>query len=368
VKIALSVDALAPSLTGIGRYTWELVKGLQQHSAVDGLGFYRHGRAVADPAVYLAASGKAPSYWPGQKWWQRRCYRQLVGSSFCHGTNYFLPPEAETGVITVHDLSVFKYPETHPIERIREFEKLLPDSVERASHIITDSVAVRQEVIDFFRINPEKITAVALGADPRYRPATPHQAWPLLQQLGLQPGRYNLCVSTLEPRKRIDNLLHSYQLLTPAERQAYPLVLAGTNGWLNSGLLKQVDQAQQQGWLYRTGFVSDAQLVELYQGACLFIYPSVYEGFGLPVLEAMACGIPVITAQTACLLEVAGDAGVVAADAEPAALAQTMRELLADPQRRQALAVAGSQRAAQYSWAGCIGLTLRVYAKAGGAA
>ncbi len=368
MKIALSVDALAPSLTGIGRYTWEMVQGMQRQAEISQLGYYRHGRAVANPATYLAPQGKAPRYWPGQRWWQRHSYKQLVQSSLCHGTNYFLPKEAQHGVITVHDLSVFKYPETHPVERVREFEKLLPDSVERAAHIITDSEAVRWEVIDFFKICPDKVTAVALGVHPRYRPATPHQAWPLLQHLGLQPGRYNLCVSTLEPRKRIDNLLHSYQLLTPAERKACPLVLAGTNGWLNSGLLQQVDQAQQQGWLYRTGFVSETQLVELYQGACLFIYPSVYEGFGLPVLEAMACGIPVITAQTACLLEVAGDAGVVAADSEPAVLAQTMRELLAEPQRRQALADAGSQRAAQYSWAGCISQTLSVYAKAGGAA
>lgn len=365
MKIALSVDSLAPALTGIGRYTWELVQGMRHHAEISQLGFYRHGRAVSDPAAYLAAEGKAPRYWPGQKWWQRHCYQKLVQSSFCHGTNYFLPKEAQHGVITVHDLSVFKYPETHPIERIREFEKLLPDSIGRVSHIITDSEAVRREVIDFFQVNAEKVTAVPLGIDKRFRPAILDQTWPFLQSLGLQPGRYNLCVSTLEPRKRIENLLQSYQLLTPLERQSHPLVLAGTNGWLNSALLQQVEQAQQQGWLYRTGFVSELQLVELYQGACLFIYPSVYEGFGLPVLEAMACGIPVVISQTASLLEVTGNAGVVAGDAEPEALAKAMSELLADQQRRRALSDTGLQRAAQFSWAGCIRQTLDVYAKAG---
>lgn len=363
MKIALSVDALAPSLTGIGRYTWELVKGLQQHSAVDELGFYRHGRAVADPAIYLAENGKAPSYWPGQKWWQRRCYRQLVGSSFCHGTNYFLPPEAETGVITVHDLSVFKYPETHPIERIREFEKLLPASIEKARHIITDSAAVRSEVIEYFGVAPAKVSVVYLGREPKFKPAVPAQNWPFLAQNQLQPHSYSLCVSTLEPRKQIDQLLCSYQMLPLPLRQAFPLVLAGADGWLSADLMLQIDSAKAQGWLKHLGYVNELQLTELYQGASLFIYPSLYEGFGLPVVEAMSCALPVLISTSACLIEVAGDAAEIAVVNEPAAFASQIKQLLLAPERRAAMAAASLQRAQKFSWAQCVQDTLSIYSQ-----
>lgn len=360
MKIALSVDALAPSLTGIGRYTWELVKGLQQHSAVDELGFYRHGRAVADPAVYLAASGKAPSYWPGQKWWQRRCYQQLVGSSFCHGTNYFLPPEAETGVITVHDLSVFKYPETHPIERIREFEKLLPASIEKACHVITDSEAVRQEVIDWFSLDSSKVTAIHLGVDAAFKPALSTQNWQHLREMGLQPGGYSLCVSTLEPRKRISELLHAYKKLPANLKQRYPLVLAGTNGWENERLLLQIQQAQAEGWLIYPGYVSEPCLVQLYQGTRLFIYPSLYEGFGLPVAEAMACGVPVLASDINCLIEI-GNGMTSHIDVEDVIKFSSTIYHLLSVQNDYSLDMSFSKNTPVYDWNTCVQATVAIY-------
>lgn len=360
MKIALSVDALAPSLTGIGRYTWELVKGLQQHSAVDELGFYRHGRAVADPAVYLAENGKAPSYWPGQKWWQRRCYRQLVGSSFCHGTNYFLPPEAETGVITVHDLSVFKYPETHPIERIREFEKLLPASIEKACHVITDSEAVRQEVIDWFSLDSSKVTAIHLGVDPAFKPAHPAQSWHYLEKLALKAGNYSLCVSTLEPRKRISELLNAYRLLPHSLRQQCPLVLAGTQGWENELLLVQIRLAQAEGWLIYPGFVSESTLVELYQGAKLFIYPSLYEGFGLPVAEAMACGVPVLSSDCVCLKEIGRGISNEVDISNQAEFVQNLLSLL-DASDSNIASSDIKPNTYRYDWGSCVQETIDIY-------
>jgi alpha-1,3-rhamnosyl/mannosyltransferase len=365
VNIALSVDALAPSLTGIGRYTWELVQGLQQHADITKLGFYRHGRAISDPTRYLRDSGDVLRYWPGQRWLQQRAYNKLIAGSFCHGTNYFLPKEAQQGVITVHDLSVFKYPQTHPAARIQEFEKLLPDSIARSSHIITDSETVRQEVIDYFQVKPNQISAVYLGVDQRFKPAACDMALPLLTRLGLQKGHYTLCVSTLEPRKQLKNLVEAYRLLPLATRQAYPLVLAGTNGWLNADLMHDIDRAVQQGWLFKVGFVAELDLVQLYQGASLFVYPSLYEGFGLPVLEAMASGVPVLITANACLMEVAGGAARIAEHAEPEHLTVLIAELLEDVKQRQTWSAAGLRRSAEFSWAKCLNNTVDIYKRAG---
>nr|WP_295953167.1 glycosyltransferase family 1 protein [Rhodoferax sp.] len=372
MKVILSVDALAPALTGIGRYTWELACRLGAVNGVEQLRFYRNQRWIPEPGSLLvpAPDGgtrslfkpKARTFkWPQfvkNGYWQHMCRGQVF-----HGPNYFLPPYAERGVITVHDLSIFKFPETHPAERLAQFDKSFRQSLDLAAHLITDTEAVRQEVIAFFGWQPERVTAVHLGVSPGFRPRTATELVPGLLRHGLVPGQYCLCVSTIEPRKRIGALLTAYGLLPMALRTAYPLVLVGGKGWNSALVHAQMDAAERAGWLRYLGFVPEEDLPLLYAGARLFAYPSIYEGFGLPVAEAMASGVPVLTSSLSCLPEVADGAACLVHPDDTDALCQALDKSLTDNAWREAAVARGLQVAAGYSWQTCAQQTVNVYRK-----
>jgi alpha-1,3-rhamnosyl/mannosyltransferase len=289
--------------------------------------------------------------------------RPLLRTTLVHGPNYFLPEGVEQGVITVHDLSVFRYPETHPVERIRDFERRFERSLRQAAHVITDTETVRGELIDTFGIAPESVTAVLLGVDAAFRPSAAAELEGPLRTWGLEPSRYALCVSTLEPRKKIGELLQAWRALPPSVRDGLPLVLAGGKGWRNDALRAEIDRAVAEGWLVQLGFVEEERLPALYAGARLFIYPSIYEGFGLPPLEAMASGVPVIVANRSCLPEVCGDAALYVDPDDVGPFAEAIERALLDETWRGAAVERGLARAAELSWTRCIEGTVGVYRK-----
>ena len=371
LKLVLSVEALSPSLTGIGRYTWELAQRLPEHDQLQGVRFYRGGLWVDEPSRLLhvaapkGATAKAkpflrlkPPHWL-RNW---RTSAACRGRVF-HGPNFFLPACAEAGVATVHDLSVFKYPETHPLERIRHFEREFTDSMARASHLVTDSEATRLEVMSFLGWPAEKITAVPLGVSSQFAPATEAALAPCLAKYGLTLKRYSLCVSTLEPRKKIANLLQAYQCLPPQVRDQYPLVLVGGAGWLSEALHQQIDRLAAQGWLRYLGFVPEADLPALYAGARAFVYPSIYEGFGLPVLEAMASGVPVVASKFTSLPEVTQGAALLVDPDDIDALSQGIHKSICDEPWRETACKAGLSVAQTYTWSRCVDQTVDVYKK-----
>ena len=298
MNLILGVEALEPHLSGIGRYTWELAQRLQVHSDVNRLRFYKNRRWVTDPASLLNAQtgGKHSLDFlmrTRDKILKKRWVANVVlpfafKNNVFHGPNFFLPPYADVGVITVHDLSVFKYPQTHPTQRVAQFERDFARSVQAAAQVITDSETTRLEVLAYTGLPATRVTAVPLGVSPAFKPRSADELRPVLQAYGLQPGAYLLCVSTFEPRKKISQLLAAYRTLDVALQRQYPLVLAGAAGWLNDGLQAEIAAGQQQGWLVHLGFVPEHDLPCLYAGATSFCYPSVYEGFGLPPIEAMA--------------------------------------------------------------------------------
>lgn len=375
VKLILSVDALSPSLSGIGRYTWELSQRLPRHAQLQAqaVRFYRGGRWIDKPASLLEAVAPKPKPIPTKararlrlkqpRWWRDWRVSAACRGQVFHGTNFFLPACVETGVATVHDLSVFKHPETHPAERIRQFDREFKASMARAAHLITDSEATRLEVMDFLSWPAEKITAVPLGVSSRFAPATAAALAPLLNQYGLTFKGYTLCISTLEPRKKIANLLQAYQCLPLQLRDQYPLVLVGGCGWLSEALHQEIDRLSAQGWLRYLGFVPETALPALYAGARSFVYPSVYEGFGLPVLEAMASGIPVVTSTFTSLPEITQNAALLLNPDDIDALADGIHTSLCDEPWRSKAVVAGRAVAQTYSWDRCIEQTVAVYQK-----
>lgn len=369
MKVVLAVDALTPPLSGIGRYTWELANRLTNRPEVDSLGFYMNGYWVKDPATMLvpSAPGEKPEYkrlagiLSATKWLRKTTANIRCRNALFHGPNFFLPPCADTGVITVHDLSVLKYPETHPAERIRHYEMYFAGSIDRASHLITVSQTTRQEVIDYLGVPENRVTCVYNGVSDNFQTMSVETLQPILPRHELSPGGYSLCVSTLDPRKRIDRLIDAYALLPADLRHRFPLILVGPSGWLNEELNLKIAEATRAGWLKYLGFVPEEDLPYIFAGARLFIYPSIYEGFGLPVVESMASGVPVITSKFSCLPEVSQGAALLIDPDDIEHFSTTIQQGLTDDEWRSTAIMMGLSVAQKYRWERCVEDTLSVY-------
>jgi len=357
--VTLLVDALSPRPGGIGRYTWELCKGLRDHRGIGSLRYFAHNQLIEDPDRLVRGEHPPRARNLARNWLDKRAIR----SSIVHGPNYFLPAFVDSGVITVHDLSVFRFPETHPADRLLEFEREFLNSLSRAAQVITDTETVRNELIATFAVQPDIVTAVPLGVDSTFHPRSAETLAATLEVHGLRPRHYGLCVSTVEPRKKISELLASWRGLPRLLRDQCPLVLCGGAGWRNEGLHEQIRDGVSEGWLRYLGFVDERLLPHLYAGSSLFVYPSTYEGFGLPPLEAMASGVPVIVSDRSCLPEVCGDAARYVDPDDAASFVAIIEQCLTDDNWRKGAIGRGLEHARQFSWRRCIDNTVEVYDK-----
>lgn len=366
MDVSLLVDSLAPRMSGIGRYCWELCQRIPHQPHVSAMHYYRNGHFVADPARLLEDQFKLRRA-VGTKLiprpWLRTFSHKRLNRTLVHSPNYFLPKEAGWGITTVHDLSVLKYPETHPQKRVAHFAREFATSTAKAVHIITDTETMRQEVIDYLGIPPDNVSAIWLASAPGYQPRPAEAVQPYLSGLGLTYGSYGLSVSTLEPRKRIDALIRAWSRLPPAIRGRFPLVLAGSMGWLNDELSPQIEQGQAAGWLRHLGFVTEDHLPLLYSGAAIFAYPSLYEGFGLPLLEAMASGVPAIASNRSCMPEVCGDAPLYVEPDDDDAMLHAVERAFTDELWRVRARESGLRRAKDFDWERCAQQTAAVYWK-----
>jgi glycosyltransferase involved in cell wall biosynthesis len=266
-------------------------------------------------------------------------------------------------VITAHDLSWIRYPETHPSERVRIMNRLFPRSLERANHVITDAEYIRLEIINEFGIAPEHVTAVPLGARPIFRARDESECREVLNTRGLSYRSFILCVGTLEPRKNLEFMIRAYAALPSAFREKHPLVLVGMMGWLTSTIESTMSPLVDAGQVRPLGFASDLDLAALYASAMVLVYPSLYEGFGLPPLEAMACGTPVIVSNRTTLPEVVGSAGELIEPTDTARLTVLLERLADDPKHWQDRATSCLRQAAQFSWQRCAKETVAIYQK-----
>lgn len=376
VQLVLSVDSIHHPLTGIGRYTLELARQLQARTDVQTL-YMGAGRLFETlPACPEAA--------PASRRWLERlprpaialgAYRRWVAARHAallrgheqrllHGTNYYLPAFAGRSLVTIHDASVLLHARSHRPDRVRHLREVVARSLRQASLVLTVSEFSRREIAEAWNYPEERIQVTPLAAAADFHPRDAAQIAAELALLGLRPGAYCLYVGTIEPRKNLATLLRAYAGLPLELRRCYPLVLAGHADWPGDPVLARIQQAQAEGWLRYLGFVPARLLPLLQAGARLFAYPSRYEGFGLPILEAMASAVPVVCADAASLPEVAGDAAAYAAPDDCDGWTALLARGLDDAGWRAQAIERGRLRAASFSWARCAALTVAAYAAA----
>lgn len=375
MQIALNATALLSPLTGIGQYVWHLAQAMAEQGEVQAHYYYgarwsdelRSGAPTA-ASRWLPRLRKAiPFAYEMRHWVQSQGFRLQAKARDCqlyHEPNYLALPFDGPLVLTVHDLSWIRYPQAHPIERVRAMDKYFEPSLRRAQHIITDSVFVQRELQEVFGIEAACIHPIALGVEPLFHPRDASQTQTILDPLQLQHGGYFLAVGTLEPRKNLVNALRAYQRLPLSLRERMPLVLAGMRGWHTEALEKEMAPLVASGQLRLPGYLAREDLATLVAGAKALVFPSIYEGFGLPLVEAMASGVPVLTSNVSSLPEVAQDAGLLFDPLDEVAIGQAMLRLAQDHALHAQLAARALALAPTFTWEKCAQQTVQVYRQA----
>ena len=378
MRVIFNVDAITAPLTGIGRYALELARGLARSEHVEALRLYsayqwvedpehalRSNRTIAAVRRHVPFKSVALEAYTQLRSAMFRLHTRGLGDWLLHTPNYVLMPFAGPALTTVHDLSWLAHPETHPPERVRFLERHLPRSLEQASAVLTDSDFIADEITAKLGVARAKLRVVPLGVDAAYRPRAPRELAPVLARHALADQAYLLVVATQEPRKNLARLARAYAALPRELRARHPLVIAGGRGWLNAELERAVASLEARGEVRRLGYVDEAELPLLYAGAHAFAFPSLYEGFGLPVLEAMASGVPVLTSRGSSLEEIARDAlGPIALCVDPLdvdALRAGLERLLQDDAWRADASARGLAQARAFGWQRCVDATLAVY-------
>lgn len=227
--------------------------------------------------------------------------------------------------------------------------------------IITDSSAIKDEIVEMFGVADNRIKSIPLGVESLFRPLTLEESMPVLHQHGLSYQKYILAVGTLEPRKNLSSALLAYMQLPADIRKHYPLVLVGMKGWHTSSLEKQMAPLVEAGEIRQLGYLEREDLAAIIAGALTLVYPSIYEGFGLPPLEAMTCGVPVIASNVSSLPEVVGDSGLLVNPHDIDDIAKAMETMITAPDIRAASAQKALIRSAEFSWDSCVAQTVNIY-------
>lgn len=372
LRVAVNAVPLRSPLTGVGQYIRHLMAAIEARGDVELRYFYAShwGRkAVASPVVAIddvkrVVKKVLPYPYIVTRAGQRLVFSggmRLIRPQLYHEPNYVALPWDGPLVVTVHDLSFVHHAASHPKERLDHLARYLPSTLERATHVITDSETVRREALAHFGLDPRRVTAVHLGVGPEFAPRSADETAPVLAKLGLTHGGYVLSVGTLEPRKNLSLAIRAWASLPPEVRIARPLAIAGMKGWLNDSLVTLVERLEREGAVRFLGYVDQHDLPFLYAGALALAYPSRYEGFGLPVVEAMACGVPVVTSSASCLPEVAGEAALLVDPDDEGAMANALKRLVEDAALRERLRAAGLARAREFTWTRCAERTLEIY-------
>jgi len=264
-------------------------------------------------------------------------------------------------IFTFYDLSCFRFPETHPYSRVAWQEKHIPKALEQSSHIITISQFSKNELVSYFGVNPERISVIYCGVNDFFYPVDKDAIKITLSNYSLQYKQYILSVGTIEPRKNLNTIIQAYSKLPKDIQDNYSLVIVGAYGWKQSDIILQHSHLIENGKLVFLGYVKQAHLPAVISGASLVAYPSRYEGFGLPVLESMACGTPVISSNSSSMPEILNDPDILLDPDNIPAWTEIIKKVLSDNEYSENLSKQGLERAKNFSWHSCADQTFKTY-------
>lgn len=363
MRIGIDARIVHYARGGIGNYVVHLLKALAKLD-VETDYHILHSRKDRNPPL------PGPNFHPRTCWtpshhrlerWTLGIEAARMGLDLLHSPD-FIPPAFGYGrsVITVHDLNFLHYPQFLTPESRRYYARGIEWAVQRADHILVDSHATRSDLTSMLDVAPAKITVTHLAADTAFQPLPEVKAQQVAARYDLELG-FLLFVGTIEPRKNVPGLLQAYRLLLDSDVTSEPLVLIGGKGWLYDEIFERVEAL---GLTERVRFlhgVPDADLPGLYNAASLSAIPSFYEGFGLPALEAMSCGTPVVVADRASLPEVVGEAGLLVDPEDPDDIALALKRALTQESLRVRMRELGLAQAARFTWEETARDTLAVY-------
>jgi glycosyltransferase involved in cell wall biosynthesis len=381
MHVVLDARYVARTQSGVGHYTQRLIAGL---AAIDRTN--RYTCVVLKDGPGLPVTQPNVECWPTRISFENHVAGDLwllgylpirlrrLRADVYHGPAVFLPliKSGYRTVVTIHDLVSFLFPKTVPRKYSLYMRLMTRLAVRSADRIIAVSGATRDDLVRVLRVPGDRVVVIHEAVAPEFTvPPSPAAIEAVARRYGIRPP-YCLFVGNLEPRKNLARLVEAFALVRSRATagQATPqLVLAGTRGWLSGGIFRAVARHDMASAIRFTGYVAPADLPALYAGATCFVFPSLYEGFGLPVLEAMAAGTPVVASRVGAIPEVAGDAALLVDAERPAEIADALEGVLADGGLRVRLAARGRARAACFTWEAVARQTLAVYedAHAGGA-
>jgi glycosyltransferase involved in cell wall biosynthesis len=358
MQICIDVSPAAQKHAGLGRYASEITVALDQHTPLTPTLFYnRHNNAeLPEPLRHLPRKTVAIGNKPWRmavllssltRWPMDRVFGAV---DVFHATNHLLAHFGQAStVFTLHDLIFLHYPEYHLPYNRWYLSLAMPHFLRAADVIITPSECSRQDALKFYNLPEEKMKVIYEAAGPGFKPAGNRDTLEAVRHKYNLPEQFILHVGTIEPRKNLSRLLDAYKAVLPD----YPdlgLVLLGKKGWLYDTFFEKLESLGLAEKVIFPGYVDEAELPAIYQLAEVFVYPSLYEGFGLPPLEAMACGVPVVSSNAASLPEVVGNAGLLVNPVDIGEISQALRAVLDDRELRQRLGQQGLARAATFSW------------------
>jgi glycosyltransferase involved in cell wall biosynthesis len=364
MRIGIDISRAAPTRrTGTERYSYELLAALARSDRCHEYTLYCNGLPAELPPLgtnFSLRNIPLPRLWTHARLGPASC-RDRLDLLFipAHVLPLLHPPRS---VVTIHDLGYLRFPAAYTARRRLELHLTTLWSARAAGHLIADSAATRDDLAGKYAINPDKISVVYLACGKEFQPShDPAVIRACRLKYGILPLEkpYLLYVGTLQPRKNLRRLIDAFAQTAAGE---VLLVLAGGRGWLSEPIAQRA--AALAGQVHCTGFVADEDLPVLLSGAQAFVFPSLHEGFGMPVLEAMACGTPVLTSRCSSLPEVAGEAALLVDPLDTAAIAAGLRCLLDAPELRAELRERGLAQAARFSWERCARETRQVLLRA----
>jgi alpha-1,3-rhamnosyl/mannosyltransferase len=382
MRVVVNQLAALGRRTGIGHYTAELLRCLRQQAPPGSIHVFPNYLTHCAREAWLwlrrrlesgnGAASSAGAGLRGAALVQMRGYGRtfltryfkvlcrLKQFDLYHEPNFIPMPSDRPTIATLHDLSVLLHPEWHPADRVAHFERYFREGLERCTHFLAISEYGRQEVIRTLGIPPERVTRTYMGIRPGLAPLPEQEVRAVLARLGL-PGQYLLYLGTIEPRKNVLRLLRVYCSLPESLRARWPLLLVGGWGWNTADVAEYLHAQARHRGVVHLGYVADEHVPYLYNGARALVYPSLYEGFGMPPIEMMACGGAVLASTAGALVEtVGGQAHLVPAEDDDG-WRQALLRVLAEDDWWQSLREGAVEAARPYTWDNCAAVTLRVY-------